>query len=142
MADAVFRFVVLGCIALVSTAAMAPRGAAPKSGSLKALGSLEQGQWELRERDSRGHDKPVRKLCVGDTNQLVQVRHHGAHCQRFVVRDGASQAVVTYQCNGKGNGRTDIRVETPRLVQIDAQGVEDSAPFAVSLEARKIGACP
>jgi hypothetical protein len=49
--------------------------------------------------------------------------------------------VVSYQCIGAGKGRTDIRVETPRLVQIDAQGIADGAPFALSLEGRRTGDC-
>lgn len=123
------------------SAAMAPGGPAPRSAPLKALGGLERGQWELRERGARGQEAPVRRVCVGDPNQLVQVRHGGAQCRRFVVSDSSQEAVVTYQCDGAGNGRTDIRVETPRLVQIRAQGVADSAPYSVALEGRKVGDC-
>ncbi len=40
-----------------------------------------------------------------------------------------------------GSGRTTIRVETPRLVQIETQGIADQSPFAFSAEARRIGTC-
>jgi hypothetical protein len=32
-------------------------------------------------------------------------------------------------------------VETPRLVQIQSQGVADSAPFSFTIEARRTGDC-
>ena len=48
---------------------------------------------------------------------------------------------VNYTCPGIGRGRTTIRVETPRLVQIDSQGLDRGAPFALRAEARRIGPC-
>jgi len=40
-----------------------------------------------------------------------------------------------------GRGRTILRVETPRLVQIDSQGLHYGAPFALRAQARKTGPC-
>jgi hypothetical protein len=123
----------------LAMAAMAPGGVAPvRAGGLKALSGLETGQWELRD---RGSHAPARRICLGDPAQLLQIQHPGANCRRFVVSDDAEHAVVTYQCNDAGNGRTDLRVETSRLVQINAQGVADSAPFVLSLEGRRTGEC-
>lgn len=116
--------------------AMSPGG----GGNMAALRQLEKGQWELRERGVKQPAAP-RRVCVGDPGQLLQVQHGDGGCSRFVVADTNDHAVVTYQCNGRGNGRTDIRVETPRLIQIDSQGVADGAPFAVSLEGRRTGDC-
>ncbi|OYW83217.1 MAG: hypothetical protein B7Z20_12880, partial [Sphingobium sp. 32-64-5] len=65
-----------------------------------------------------------------------------AGCEQFVVTDTAEHAVVTYQCRANGTGRTDLRVETPRLVQVYAQGIADGAPFSEALEGRHIGPCP
>jgi hypothetical protein len=48
---------------------------------------------------------------------------------------------VTYDCAQAGQGRTALRVETARLVQIDSQGVSGGTPFAMTLEARRVGAC-
>ncbi len=123
-----------------SVLALSPGGAAPATGRMTALRHLENGEWELRERGGRPQAAP-RRVCVGDPVQLLQVQHGNGGCRRFVVADTNNHAVVTYQCNGRGNGRTDIRVETPRLIQIDSQGVADGAPFAVSLEGRRTGDC-
>jgi hypothetical protein len=118
--------------------ALNPGAAASARSPLLALSGVERGQWELRE---RGSTHPPRRLCISDPVQLLQPRHPGAICHRFVVSDGERRTVVTYQCTDSGTGRTDLRVETSRLVQIDAQGIADSAPFATIYEARKTGEC-
>jgi hypothetical protein len=48
---------------------------------------------------------------------------------------------VQYTCRGRGYGRTHIRRETSRLVQIDTQGIADGRPFAFAAEARRVGDC-
>ena len=48
---------------------------------------------------------------------------------------------VQYTCRGKGYGRTQIRRESNRLVQIDSQGIADGLPFSFSAEARRVGDC-
>tara|TARA_B110001454_G_scaffold193052_1_gene193710 strand:- start:4315 stop:4749 length:435 start_codon:yes stop_codon:yes gene_type:complete len=137
------RLSVAAALSLGATGAFAvsPGGTAPSGGRMTALRQLEAGQWELRERGVKQPANPQR-VCVGDPAQLLQVKHGNGGCSRFVVADTNDHAVVTYQCNGRGNGRTDIRVETPRLIQINSQGVADGAPFAVSLEGRRTGDCP
>lgn len=133
-----YRLAILVGAAPLMIAAMAPGGHVSAPGPLMALRGLEQGQWELRE---RGSAAPARRICVGDPIQLMQPQHPGGQCRRFVVTDAQKRAVVTYQCSDAGSGRTDLRVETSRLVQIDAQGIADSQPFAVLYEARKTGEC-
>lgn len=110
--------------------------------NLSALRQLEKGQWELRQRGPAAPSATPRRICVVDPSQLLQVKHGEGGCTRFVVADTAQRAVVTYQCDGRGSGRTDLRVETPRLVQINAQGVANGAPFVEAIEARRTGDCP
>lgn len=104
----------------------------------QALRGLEAGEWELH---GRGESADIRKLCISDLRQLLQVQHGRTLCRSFTVSDSATAITVTYDCAAAGNGRTDLRVETNRLVQIRSQGVADGAPFAFAAEARRIGAC-
>lgn len=103
-----------------------------------ALAGLEQGQWELRSRDP---GEPSLRICVRDTQSLLQLRHQGQICRHFVIEDTPERFSVTYTCPGTGHGRTDVRVETPRLIQISSQGVADGAPFALDMEGRRTGSC-
>ena len=114
--------------------------AAPALGggsSLAMLDQLESGRWELREHAS----SVPQKICVASGRRLIQLRHPGAQCSNFVVEDGPAQVVVQYTCTGHGYGRTRVRRETNRLVQIDTQGIVDGLPFEFSVEARRVGEC-
>lgn len=126
----VFALSFLGMMS-VGTVAAAPV-------QLAGLNRLEHGAWEVR---ARGASANVQQLCVGDPRQLLQPQHLGSSCSRYIVADGANEITVTYNCQAAGSGRTDLRIETPRLVQIQSQGVANRAPFSVSLEARRIGNC-
>ena len=114
---------ILGVAIALIGAASAAHGV-EKSGrdapSAQALRALDTGQWEVRE---RGEDAHARRICVSD------------------LRHGAKAVSITYDCAAAGNGRTDLRVETDRLVQIRSQGVADGAPFAFDAEARRLGPC-
>ncbi len=109
-----------------------------QSDSFAALTSLERGEWELT---GRGNTATPRRLCLGDVAQLLQPNHPGRQCKRFVVENSASNVAVTYDCAQAGQGRTALRVETARLVQIDSQGVSGGLPFALNLEGRHVGTC-
>lgn len=114
--------------------------AAPAFGggpTLAMLDRLEPGRWELRERAGAA----PQKLCAANGRQLIQLRHPGAQCSSFVIEDGPAQVVVQYTCTGRGYGRTRVRRETDRLVQIDSQGIVDGLPFDFSVEARRVGDC-
>lgn len=100
------------------------------------LGSVERGQWELRSGDS-----PAGTLCLGDPFLLAQPQHGPQPCTHEVISSDAHSVTVNYVCPGVGRGRTVLRVETPRLVQIDSQGLHNGAPFALRAQARKVGAC-
>jgi hypothetical protein len=105
--------------------------------ALAMLGQLDAGRWELRNRDGG----PVERICLPDARRLIQLRHPSAACDRLVVDDAASEITVQYTCRGHGYGRTHIRRENSRLVQIDTQGIADGLPFAFAAEARRIGDC-
>jgi hypothetical protein len=113
-------------------------GATPPEPPFRALDMLEDGQWELRSREA---GEPPIRLCLGDARLLLQPRHGSRSCDRFVVSNEPAHVTITYTCASAGHGRTDLRVETPRLVQIDSQGVAAGLPFAMALEGRRIGAC-
>ncbi|GGE01905.1 hypothetical protein GCM10011515_21970 [Tsuneonella deserti] len=120
-------FIAMGLLSPV--AAQAP--------SLAMLGTLDDGQWEVRPRDGGS----VRRLCVRSGMELIQLQHGNSNCSRFVVEDAANAVTVQYTCRGNGYGRTSIRRETTNLVQIDSQGIAGGLPFQFSAEARRVGAC-
>jgi hypothetical protein len=71
----------------------------------------------------------------------MQVQHRNSPCSRLVIATDTSGATVQYTCPAGGFGRTSIRVETPRLAQIDTQGIVDNTPFGYRAEARRVGPC-
>jgi hypothetical protein len=114
----------------------APAGGAPHS--LAMLDQLERGSWELRLRSG---GQGVERICLGDVSRLIQLRHPGPSCERIVVAAGANAVTVQYTCQGRGYGRTEIRRETNRLVQVQSQGIVDGLPYEVAAEARRVGDC-
>lgn len=122
--------------ALFSAGAAVP--AASQKPALAMLDQLDKGRWELR---IRGEATPPERMCLGDARRLIQLRHPTAGCDRLVVVDSDSEVTVQYTCRGLGYGRTHIRRETSRLVQIDSQGIADGLPFAFTAEARRVGDC-
>lgn len=124
-----------GFAALLLAGASAVPAQAP---SLAMLDQLEKGKWELRERDGAA---VVRTACLGDARSMIQINHVRTGCSRYVIEDSANAVTVHYTCPGAGHGRTAIRRETNRLVQIDTQGIANGAPFSRAIEARRTGAC-
>ncbi len=106
-------------------------------GAHPMLTRLEAGQWELR---SSGNAR-ITAICLGNPILLTQPRHGTTPCTRDVVAADADSMTVNYSCPGVGRGRTTIRFETPRLVQIDSQGLDHGMPFALRAEARRTGPC-
>jgi len=102
-----------------------------------ALDRLEPGRWEVR----RFAGNSLGTICVGDPTALAQIQHRGSGCARELVSSTGRLAIVQYSCRGVGSGRTNLRVETPRLVQIDSQGLDNGTPFAIRAEARRVGPC-
>ena len=108
-----------------------------QTSKLAMLDSLAKGEWTVRFRDGSAQ----RKICVKDGQELIQIRHSGPRCNRFVVDDAASTVTVQYTCAGNGYGRTSIRRETSNLVQIESQGFVGGQPFEFLAEARRTGSC-
>jgi hypothetical protein len=125
----------VGAAIAVSVAAAA-MGAANK---VTALSRLEPGLWQLRDLDAPRAAQ--QSLCIADPILLMQLRHRSAPCTRLIVADRERDAVVHYTCPASGYGQTALRVETPRLAQIDTQGIIDNRPFALRAEARRVGPC-
>lgn len=101
-----------------------------------ALRPLETGLWQF---DSPG--RSPQQLCLVDPAILFQLAHNGPACRRFVIANAADEATVHYSCGAAGWGRTTIRVETPRLVQISTQGIKQRTPFAFKGAGRHVGDC-
>jgi hypothetical protein len=127
------RLAAAGLIMLVA----GPGHSQPGNGAHPMLSRLEAGQWELR---TTGNAR-IAAICLGNPILLTQPRHGVAPCTRDVVAADADSMTVNYTCPGLGRGRTTIRFETPRLVQIDSQGLDRGMPFALRAEARRIGTC-
>lgn len=138
-----------GIAALTAIVAATPSasGTPPASGSLQTsnqvhsgltmLAKLRPGKWELRERGAQS----TRQICLASGKDLIQLRHPGETCSRFVVEDTAASVIVQYTCRGTGFGRTQIRYESPTLAQIDTQGINHGLPFDNDIEGRRIGEC-
>lgn len=105
--------------------------------SLAMLGDLNKGGWEVRYRGGTA----AKKICVRTGREFIQLRHRSGDCNRFVVEDGKNQVTVQYTCRGNGYGRTNIRKESPSLIQIESQGIANGKPFQFSAEARRAGRC-
>lgn len=134
------KYVVAISAVLIATVSYAVPGL-PESQprpTLSALTPLEAGDWALRgDRRTSGN----RNLCIADPTALLQIEHGAAICSRFVIASDARSATVHYTCPGSGHGRTTIRTESPRLVQIETQGILNNQPFAASWEGRRTGQC-
>ncbi|NNC72581.1 MAG: hypothetical protein HKN78_06850 [Sphingomonadaceae bacterium] len=119
------------CLSAVPTAAQAPAG---------ALSSIQTGLWQLRAL-SGASQGGTRSICVRNPGQLLQLGHGMQNCQRRVLSDSGNEISVRYECRGSDWGQTSVRVETPRLANIDTQGIRGGGPFHSRYEARRTGSC-
>jgi hypothetical protein len=110
---------------------------AAQAPELAMLGTLEKGNWVLRERN--GSER--QRVCVRTGRELIQLRHRQPGCSQLIVQDEPDEVTVQYTCRGNGYGRTTIRREGSALVQIRSQGLLNGAPFTLDGEARRQGAC-
>lgn len=108
-----------------------------QGGGLAMLDGLAKGEWTMRPRDGSA----IRKICLRNGREFIQLQHKEPNCSRFVVEDSDTKATVQYTCPGNGYGRTSIRRETPSLVQIESQGIANGLPFQFTAEARRTGNC-
>ena len=119
---------------LAGTAAFAATGLSTKS----VLENLDHGDWDIR---FRGRDHAREHICFDGGQQLIQIRHPKLNCKSLVIKNTPDELTVQYTCPGRGYGRTNIRRETSRLIQIDSQGIANALPFAFVAEARRVGDC-
>lgn len=129
---------ILSGLALSIATGRAADAAPAEAGLPTALASLQPGLWSLRSRDGSAAPKTI---CLGDMRLLLQVQHENAVCNRMVISNNPVETVVNYTCAGRGNGRTTVRVETPRVVQIESQGIDGKELFDWTLEGRRTGEC-
>ena len=122
---------------MISAGAAVGLPAAAQAPDLAMLGTLDKGAWTARMRPNG----PTVRLCVRTGLEFIQLRHRQLNCDRFVVDDEPGEVTVQYTCRGHGYGRTSVRREGSRLVQLRSQGTEDGQPFSVDAEARYTGAC-
>jgi hypothetical protein len=100
---------------------------------------IEAGRWQVRELDN---GVAATTVCLGDPAQLVRFEHRRTSgCLSQVLASGEKHATVQYSCRGRGYGHSAVRVETPRSVRIDTQGLSNGRPFSYRLEAQRVGAC-
>ena len=126
---------IAGALAVSAAGAL---GQAPRLSSL--LSGIEPGLWQVRPID--GSPRPPMAICLGDPGVFLQLEHRQTDCKQMLVSNDSSGIVVNYTCPANSFGRTQIRVETPRLINIDSQGIEGGMPFAFRSEARRLGPCP
>ena len=101
------------------------------------LAQVERGRWELRGPSGAA----LGALCLGDPLLLAQPFNAPHPCSSEILATEGHVVTVGFVCPGMGRGRSAVRVETPRLVQIDSQGISNGAPFALRAEARRTGPC-
>ena len=128
---------VLKLVAMVFAGAAVGLPAAAQAPELAVLGTLDKGAWSVRVRPNG----PTTRMCVRTGQEFIQLRHRQLNCDRFVVDDEPGEVTVQYTCRGHGYGRTSIRREGNRLVQLRSQGTEDGQPFSIDAEGRYVGAC-
>jgi hypothetical protein len=101
------------------------------------LAQVERGHWELH----RSGGAAIGAVCLGDPLRLAVPLDTPQPCNSEIVSSDGHVVTVSFVCPRMGRGRTLLRVETPRLVQIDSQGISSGIPFAVRAQARRTGPC-
>jgi hypothetical protein len=124
-------------LAVVSGAGFLASSGVAQGPALAMLDRLEPGLWEVRARD----EADTVQICVDNGRKLIQVRHRGEACRRFVIDDSATMVTVQYTCPAGGYGHTRVRFENPRLAQLETQGIDNGLPFNFVAEARRLGPC-
>ncbi|MFN4221806.1 MULTISPECIES: type II toxin-antitoxin system RelE/ParE family toxin [Novosphingobium] len=105
--------------------------------AMAMLDRIEPGMWEVRARD----EAETFRICVDSGRELIQIRHQGETCRRFIVDDTPGLVTVHYTCPTNGYGHTSLRLENARLIRLDTQGIRTGLPFNFTAEARRIGPC-
>ena len=125
--------------AMLGVAALFVSPAQGQHRELTMLDQLSDGRWDLH---SRGKPGEVQHICLHNGRTLIQLRHPEQPCDRLVVEDHADSVTVQYTCRGHGYGRTRIKRESDRLIQLETQGIAGGLPFDFAAEGRRVGDCP
>ena len=105
----------------------------------RAMTPAAPGVWDI-SRSADGHN--AERQCLADPSALSQWEHRGGRCTRVVLSDSGTHAVIQYTCADGGFGRSDLTLITPRTLRVQTQGISGGYPFAYTLHARRVGACP
>lgn len=124
--------------AVVTVATFGVTAGTAQRPALAMLSTIDAGNWEIRLRNGAS---PVERLCVTNARRLIQLRHRASSCSELIIDDGPNDVTVQYTCRGRGYGRTHIRRENGRLIQIESQGIADGLPFDFAAEGRRVGDC-
>lgn len=108
------------------------------TGGILVSSVVQPGLWQLRSLNGGG---PPLSLCLRTAEDVVQLRHPGRTCSRFVVTNAAESATIHYSCGAAGYGETAITAETGQLINVRSQGLVGQSPFEVAYEGRRVGAC-
>jgi hypothetical protein len=101
------------------------------------LGSIMPGEWQVREAGPGGE---VRRLCVVQPAELLQIRHGPGTCTRTVLTASSRSTTVSYACPS-GTGRTTLTLTGVGEAHIQTQGLVGGQPFDTEYDARLIGRC-
>lgn len=96
------------------------------------------GEWQVSTTATGGGEK----LCLSDPALLTQWEHRSKPCERIILSSSVDRAEVHYTCPGGGFGTSKVEELTPRSVRVDSQGIADGFPFARTIFAHRVGACP
>ena len=107
-------------------------------GASLPLAMVGPGEWEI----SANVGGSGEKVCLPDPGLLAQWEHRSKQCARVILSSTAERAEVHYTCVGGGFGTSRVEELTPRSIKVDSQGISDGYPFARTIYAHRIGACP
>lgn len=110
--------------------------AADQQGRFAAQAAITPGKWTVQVRDGA-----TRTLCIPDALPLIQLAHPQSGCRRLMIVDRRDSATIQYSCPAAGWGRTSIRIDSPRRVEIDTQGIVQNQPYAYQASAHYTGYC-
>ena len=96
------------------------------------------GEWDVSQSATASGEK----ICLTDPGLLTQWEHRTKSCARVILSSAVDRAEVHYTCTGGGFGTSQVRELTPRSIKVDSQGISDGYPFARTIFAHRIGACP
>lgn len=126
--------IIAAAAAIPAIAQLAPA----QNAQIAASSNFQPGEWTLRPRAGASE---TLKLCAANLSALLQIKHANLPCSRYVIANDPQATTVHYTCPGRGHGQTSLRFETPRLAQIETQGIANNEPFQARYEARRLGDC-